>query len=188
MQWYRYFFSTIILTSACTIAALAATAQQPPTIKDDEFEPQITIIGNELGRTESQEQIGSTSYKNIRSAFFLRSWMNKKTAQVTHQLYVTAFYRDKHWRFWGAASDDTSASLSVVKIASEASNCSDRGCFYQETFGVELTDEFLRIRRDNGFRLKLRAKSGAEDIVTVSATQIVSQLRAVDEHAISLER
>ena len=62
-------------------------------VKDDQFEKSITFQGI------AEEQTLSSS-NSIPDIWFIRSWLNKDTGDVRHQIYWANTYRGTGWRFW----------------------------------------------------------------------------------------
>jgi hypothetical protein len=82
----------------------------------------------------------------------LRTWIEKDSKIVTHQLYVTISYFNR-WRFYQSATDDTANALQFTLINREINNCQDL-CSFTETVGVEIADSFLRQKALTGFQVK----------------------------------
>lgn len=150
----------------------------PPTtianIQDDAFSKNVTINGGTVH--EFPSGILGSLFRN----FFIRSWVDKKTGSVSHQLYVDITY-DGEWKFFEWAADDTATSLNVVKIDSHVDNCHN-GCSFEEILGIELDDATLRSRVNAGYPIKLSAKDGTAIFLKVAPEQIKAQLEAVDKY------
>jgi hypothetical protein len=162
------------------VGGCAALGGAPQTVGDsvqvesDQFSKDITLTGvgvliNPLGGTVRK--------------WFIRSWINKDTHAVSHQLYVSISYTGD-WKFFQWAADDTSKTLEVVKIDSHVDSCSGGflGCDLSETVGITLDDATLRGRATQGYQIKLSAKSGDALILDISPEQITKQLAAVDAY------
>jgi hypothetical protein len=138
-------------------------------VSADKFSKQVSFVGP----AASVNPFGGT----IR-LWRLRSWMDRDTKAVTHQLYVNVSYSGD-WRWYYRAADDHADDLVTEKIGSSVPSCV-AGCTLSETIGVELPDALLRSRASKGFQIKLSAKSGDALILDLTPAMIGSQLRAVD--------
>ena len=137
-------------------------------IQRDKFSSVITVIGP----TDSLNPYGGT-YRE----WFLKSRVDKKTHTVVTQLYVDISYAGRGWRRYGMAADDTAAGLVIDKIGSQVKMCFGSGvCTREELVRVELDDRKLKSRAQDGYAIKLSAKSGPGFTVTVSPAQIQAQL------------
>lgn len=164
-----------ILSVVAILLALAGCASsQAPTrisgVQDDQFGKNITISGAML----YVNPLGGTS-----RSWLIRSWVDKSTHEVSHQLYVDISYVGD-WKYFQTAADDTARTLNVSRIDSHVGNCSG-GCSLSETVGIELDDATLRAKSKQGYAIKLSAHSGDALVLTVSPEQINLQLAEVDK-------
>lgn len=137
-------------------------------IQRDKFSSAITVVGP----TDSLNPYGGT-YRE----WFLKSRVDKKTHTVVTQLYVDISYAGRGWRMYGVATDDTATGLVVDKIGSQVKMCFGSGvCTRDELVRVELDERKLRSSAQDGYAIKLGAKSGEGLTVTVSPAQIEAQL------------
>ena len=99
---------TTLAVLCVTFVGGCATTSGPPKhimgVQDDKFSQNITIAGG----AQSVNPFGGTS-----CIWFIRSWIDKKTYRVTHQLYVDISYRGD-WRFFQMAADDRAKALRVT--------------------------------------------------------------------------
>ncbi len=166
-----------LLVSTVVAFALVGAACAPPvpphvTISDDQFSKAVEIFG--WGNYENP-------YGGIDRTWRIRSWVDKQTQQVTHQIYVELNYQ-REYQYFRQAADDTARSLPVLQI-DRASDCPRYQCTHYETIGIAIDDATLRARADKGFLLKISARRGSELILPISPTQIALQLAAVDQLA-----
>jgi len=140
-------------------------------VQDTQFDKDITFIGIEDTHGPALMNIAPNTYK-------IRSWVNKETRAVTHQLYVTHYY-DGNWIFWNSASDQDAKSLQFSSISREVISCRG-GCTYSEVFGAMISDRDLRQRKDSGYSVRFRARAGADKVIFISQRQISAQLIEVD--------
>jgi hypothetical protein len=134
-------------------------------LTDDKFSPLLSFVG----LPASVNPFGGTF-----RLWQLRTWIDKQSHKVSHQLYVTTRYMGS-WRFYEAAADDGANELPLVKIASDVEDCAG-GCSLVETFGIDIPDATLRTKALTGFQIKVSAKSGDSLILDVTPAQIQSEL------------
>ncbi len=158
------------LVSALLLFLAACAAPRPAvTIKDDEFSREVEILG-----MPDDVIVFSGTFRKWR----LRSWVDKQTHQVTHQLYVFTII-DGEYQYFRSAADDTARSLPVTVIDRSA-DCPRYDCAHYETIGVAIDDATLHARADSGIRFKISGRRGEELILPLSPTQIGLQLAAID--------
>jgi hypothetical protein len=159
-------FAALVLCG-CVTSAQRPTAQ----IQTDRFSPVITVIGP----ADDVNPYGGT-YRR----WFLRSFVNKKTHTVATQLYVEANYVGGR-RSYSIAADDTGGYLSVDQIASDVDICFGRGvCSLDETVAIQVDDAKLESHAQQGYAVRLSAKSGESFIITIEPEQIQAQLSALE--------
>jgi hypothetical protein len=107
----------------------------------------------------------------------LRSWLDTRTGEVAHQLYVEDSYFGAE-RNWEAAHDAQGQPLEFIPISKNEISC-DNGCSYAEEFAAKLPDALLSTNR-NGLSVTFTAKSGTTTTITVPGELIAKQLAAVD--------
>lgn len=161
----------ILIMLAVSGCATAPTQLQIKSVADDQFSQVATVTGAEL----YVNPFGGT----FRS-WLIRSFIDKKTGNVTHQLYVDISYIGD-WQYYYMAADDTAKTLDVTRIASHVGDCYG-GCSLSETIGISLDDATLRTHQNSGYTLKISAKSGASLIIEISSEQIKLQLAAIDNY------
>ena len=146
-------------------------APQPHvTVEDDEFSKEVVIMGWGL--------YANPLTTDIYHLWRLRSFVDKQTHQVRHQIYVEIHYEDEY-QYFNSAADDTARDLAVLAI--DRSNlCPRITCTHYETIGIAIDDATLRARAAQGIRIKLSARRGSELILTLSPEQIGLQLAAID--------
>jgi membrane-associated protease RseP (regulator of RpoE activity) len=148
-----------------------AQGQQTAVVEDDKFSQGATI----LGPVKSVNPFGGT-FRMWR----IRAWVNKADHTVTAQLYVQTGYF-WHWRFWEQAADDHANPLPVVAIDRSVDDCTGM-CSYTEIVGVDLTEDELRQRAQDGFEIKLSAKSGDSLVLDITPDQIRPVLQTIDRY------
>jgi hypothetical protein len=160
-----------IVSALLVVFLLAACAAPQPhvTVTDDAFSSQVELFG--WGYYER-------SFGEIGRTWRLRSWVDKQTHAVVHQLYIELNYDDDYQDF-DSAADDAARALAVLPI-DRNSMCRSIDCTHFETLGVAIDDATLRARAAQGLRVKISARRGATLILALSPIQIGLQLAAID--------
>jgi hypothetical protein len=109
--------------------------------------------------------------------FLLRSWIDTRSGQTTHQLYVEDSYFGSE-RKWDAAHDARGQALKFIPISQNEISCSER-CSYAEEFAAGLPDALLRTST-GGLTVKFSSGGGAGKTIAVPGQLIAEQLAAVD--------
>ena len=107
----------------------------------------------------------------------LRSWIDTRSGETLHQLYVEDSYFGGK-REWNAAHTATGAELRFVPISLNEISC-DSSCSYAEEFGADLPEALLRAS-PQGLTVEFTAKSGAKLTIAAPAELIQKQLAATD--------
>jgi len=107
----------------------------------------------------------------------LRSWLDTRTGERVHQLYVADSYFGAE-RNWEAARDKDGKKLRFIAISKNEITC-DNGCSYAEEFAAELPEPLMRASVQ-GLAVSFTAKSGAEQTIIEPGDLIQKQLAAVD--------
>jgi hypothetical protein len=170
----RLFLGAIAAVSLACSPVSAMAAPRVPTVQvtTDQFSKDVKFFGP----LEGVNPFGGTS-----RLYRLRTWVNKETKTIEHQLYVDVSYIGG-WRWYQTAADETAQDLKVLAISSNVSSCSTFGCSLSETVGIDIDDATLRVHASGGLRVKLNAKSGDSLIIELSATQVRLQVEAVDRY------
>ena len=166
-------FAFAILLLGCS--GMSAFAEDHmPTVTTDAFTPSVTVHG------VVQSDVGFfTSPKRV---WYLRSFVDKQTHTVTHQLYFDLIYSGARWAFYGdAAADDSATPLQVQPLDRLVVACYGfDDCTFKETIGVLIPDAELRAKTASGFKVKTFAKDGNGVILEVTSEMIRKQLQVVD--------
>jgi hypothetical protein len=107
----------------------------------------------------------------------LRSFLDRQTGEVAHQLYVADSYFGAK-RHWDGAEDGAGQKLPFVPISNAEITCGD-GCAYADEFAADLPDALLRSSTD-GLSVIFAARSGDRLTIRLSGGEIQQQLAAVD--------
>ena len=141
-------------------------------VKDSEFDPTATFEG--------------ITQKYAGGVVFIRSWVNKKTGDTTHQIYIADIYTSSAWKYWVLASDDQALVLNVRGIHRDVGSCSRySGCIYEEHVGVDVPDAILKTRSTGEYCIKLKARSGDEKVISLTQDMISSQLEEIERYKIA---
>jgi len=162
------------LSMALTACAQPAPPGRPGAVVEarDELSPRfIGLIGPEAQHAAPFLDIPGTNF------YCLRSFLDRQTGEVEHQLYVSDSYFGAE-RDWSAAHDGTGRPLPFVHISRDEITC-DGGCSYVEEFAATLPESALRAS-PNGLAVTFLARSGEEKIILVSGERIAAQLAASD--------
>lgn len=109
--------------------------------------------------------------------YCLRSFVDRRTGETAHQLYVTDSYFGAE-RSWNAARDGTGAPLPFIAIGHDEISCDGR-CSYAEEFAAKLPESLLRAHLDK-LTVTFSSSSGDKKTIVVPADRITAQLAAVD--------
>ena len=147
------------------------------TIEDDAKKSRIRFIGTKApyGR--------GTGGANV---YLLRSWLDRATGELSHQVYVTDRYLAASTRNWSRATGAKGERLKFNKIDTQLENCSPAGCPRLEAFGAGIDDGALRAAAGRGFTIEFAAEDGSKESITLTPEQITNQLEAIDHKRASL--
>jgi hypothetical protein len=108
----------------------------------------------------------------------LRSFVDLRTGETAHQLYVAASYDVK--RDWSAAHDGTGRPLKFLPIDRYQIACGPGDkCSYSEEFAAKLPESELR-QYPRGFSVTF-TEPGSSQTIAITAAQISAQLAALAE-------
>jgi hypothetical protein len=169
---------TILLGMALTACAPAGPPEgpaQPNAVAapapDDPSPRFIGVIGTRAQHAPPFFGVPETNF------YCLRSFLDRQTHEVQHQLYVSDSYSGAE-RHWNAARNDGGRSLRFIEIGRSEITC-EGGCSYLEEFAASIPEGELRTN-PQGLTVTFSAKSGAEKRISLSGAQISAQLAAVD--------
>jgi hypothetical protein len=163
-----------LLVCIATLAiALGGCANENsvPVPLTDKFAPQIVV----KGPSRYDDPV-----LGIAKEWYLKSFVDKKTGYVTHQLYVSIAYVGA-WKLFDTASNDQGRALPVRQVDPSVGNsCDVELC---DALGVELSSAFLRARAGTGFEIKLSDDAGDSFILKISSDMVSKQLEVSAEQA-----
>ena len=176
MTWRRRGFLAVSLGMALSSCAQLASRQpnaDAPLVeaREDSSQRFIGFIGPKAQHAPRFLDIPETNF------YCLRSFIDRRTGETAHQLYVTDSYSGAE-RGWNAARDSTGAALPFVPIGRNEISC-DAGCSYAEEFAANLPESALRTSLD-GLAVTFSSSSGDEKTILISGARIAAQLAAVD--------
>ena len=176
MKWRQRGFIAPLLGMALTSCA-QLTPRPPDTgvlvteAREDSSHRFILFIGPKAQHAPAFLGIPETNF------YCLRSFVDRRSGETAHQLYVTdSYFRAE--RGWNTARDSTGATLPFVAIGHDEISC-DAGCSYVEEFAANLPESTLRTTPDR-LAVTFSARSGDKKIIVVAGDRITAQLAAID--------
>src|SRR5690348_6426181 len=143
----------IVAAFLLPLLLLAACVARPPevTVKDDRFSKEVVVFG-------WGNYVNNNPWGGIFRDWRLRSFVDKQTHAVSHQIYVDIHY-DNEYQYFNSAADDTARDLPVLLI-DRSHECPRITCTHYETVGIAIDDATLRARAAQGIQVKLSARRG----------------------------
>ena len=164
-------FAGALLLAGCVAAPAAPESGDAVTQAIAEGGKFVGVLGPKVQQGEPFLGVTGTNFHA------LRSWIDRRTGETVHQLYVEDSYADRE-RNWNAAQDITGRALRFIPISAKQITCAP-ACSYAEEFAAALPEDTLRAN-PRGITVFFRAKSGAQMAIPVSGELIAKQLAAVD--------
>jgi hypothetical protein len=161
----------VALTSCAQLAPQQPAGALVVEVREDPSHRFITFIGPKTQHAPLFLGVPDTNF------YCLRSFVDRRTGETAHQLYVTDSYFGAE-RGWNAARDSTGASLPFVAIGDDEITC-DAGCSHVEEFAAKLPGSTLR-GSPADLAVTFSSHSGTEKTTLVPAEQITAQLAAID--------
>ena len=176
MTWRQRGFLAIFLGMALTSCAQLAPRQADSGVlvteaREDLSHRFILFIGPKAQHAPPFLDIPETNF------YCLRSFVDRRTGETAHQLYVTDSYLGAE-RGWNAAHDSAGAPLTFVAIGHDEITC-DAGCSYVEEFAANLPESVLRASPD-GLAITFSSRSGDKKTIVVPGDRIIAQLAVID--------
>src|SRR5439155_17529232 len=158
--------------AACVhLASRPPAAGRPVVLAHEDLSP--GFIGFVGPKTQHAPPFLDTPGTNF---YCLRSFLDRRTGEAVHQLYVSDSYFGAE-RDWNSARDSTGRLMPFVSLGRDEITC-DNGCSYVEEFAVTRPETELRANSGD-LPITLVARSGDEKTILVSGERIVAQLAAV---------
>ncbi|HXC29607.1 MAG TPA: hypothetical protein VNV38_16735 [Stellaceae bacterium] len=131
----------------------------------------IAFVSPKQQHTEPFLGVDDTNY------FCLRSWLDNKTGETAHQLYIEDSYYGGPY-LWNGVYDTASTKLKLIPISHNQITC-DQGCSFADEFAAELPEDYLRAHRD-GFAVTFTSSNGKTLAVKVPSDMVTAEINAVD--------
>jgi hypothetical protein len=171
-------FLGAVLT-ACTQLAPGPPIGRPAVVAREDLTPgYIGLIGPKAQHAPLFLDTPGTNF------YCLRSFLDRRTGEATHQLYVSDSYSGAE-RGWNAARDSKGAQLPFVPVSRDEITC-DTGCSYVEEFAATLPESELQASPE-ALAITFVAPSGDEKTILISGERIAAQLAAVDARRSSVQ-
>jgi len=172
------------IASAIVALALGGCADMHP---EEKLPPQTQAPGVELTKEQNGRFIAFVSPRQQHSPpflgvddtnfFCLRSWLDNKTGETAHQLYIEDSYYGGPY-LWNGVYDTANTKLNLVPISRNQITC-ELGCSFADEFAAELPEAYLRGHKD-GFAVTFISSNGKTLAVKVPADMVTAELNAVD--------
>ena len=137
----------------------------------------ISLAGPQRPHGEPFLGVPGTNY------FLLRSLIDTRNGEISHQLYVEDSYFGAK-RNWETARDKAGTQLRFVEISNNEITCNP-DCSYAEEFAAALPEAMLRAN-PQGFSVTFTAKAGNRTTLMVPGEMVAKQLAAVDDARVTL--
>ena len=128
---------------------------------DGDFE--IKFEGSEISKSKKVGMLDEYEYQD----YFIKGLKDKKTGLIQHQLYATLKYTWKKRRNFSSASFcdkwqgcENEEQVDINLISSSASSCTPSACEYSEIVELNLSDDFLKDNKEEGFSISFNSTEG----------------------------
>jgi hypothetical protein len=140
-------------------------------VREDLSQRFIALVGPEV---QIEPPFFGTPDTNVAR---LRSFLDRRSGETAHQLYVTASYNGNH--DWNAAHDDAGRVLQFFPMSRFEIACEGKDkCFYAEEFAAKFPESELSQNR-GGFSITFTDQAGNAQTIPISAAQVAAQLTAL---------
>lgn len=164
--------ASLVLTVAACAAPTPQTGAPDGTAAGQDQSPRFFgVIGAKAQHAPPFFGVPDTNY------YRLRSFVDQRTGETLHQLYVSDSYSGAE-RHWNAAHDGAGRPLRFIPVSHHEITC-DGGCAYAEEFAATIPESELRAG-PQGLTVIFTSASGAEKRITIPGAQITNQLAAVN--------
>jgi hypothetical protein len=131
----------------------------------------IAFVGPKQQHSEPFLGVSDTNF------FALRSWLDNKTGETAHQLYVADSYYGGPLN-WTGARDADKMTLKFIPISRNQISC-EQGCSFYDEFAAVLPEDYLRAHA-SGLVVNFTSDQGKTLAVNVPGDLVTEQLAAVD--------
>jgi hypothetical protein len=140
----------------------------------------IAFVSPRLQHTEPFLGVAGTNF------FALRSWLDTKTGEAAHQLYVADSYYGGPYRWDGAHGSDN-RPLRFIAVGRNEIIC-EAGCSYFDEFAAALPEDLLKSHQ-NGLAVTFTANNNGKSLtIDVPGKVVTEELAAVDTVRAALPR
>ena len=147
--------------AACAAPTPPQTAAPDGAAAGQDQSPRfIGVIGAKAQHAPPFLGVPDTNY------YRLRSFVDRRTGETLHQLYVSDSYSGAE-RHWNAAHDGAGRPLRFFTISHNEITCAG-GCSYVEEFAATIPESELRAN-PQGLAVIFTSASGAEKRITIPA-------------------
>jgi hypothetical protein len=175
-----YFLKAPLLYATCFALSACAPVQPLTTtnlvaaikVEDSKFDTHQTFVGRTFTLSNSYG-LGMSDD----ASFFLRSFRDKKTGDVSDQLYVKVESSVGGWRHFRSASFEGGMHVVAQRIGSDV-HCYRSSCTHTEIVGIDVSTEMMRKAATSGFSLRLNSQAGLHLILTFPADAVSAQMIA----------
>jgi hypothetical protein len=177
MNWRQGGFLAILLEMALTSCAQLTPEPSVAGVlvteaREDSSHRFILFIGPKAQHAPPFLGIPETNF------YCLRSFVDRRTGETAHQLYVTDSYFGAAERGWNTARDSVGAPLLFVAIGQDEISCG-AGCSYVEEFAANLPESLMRASSDR-LAVTFSSRSGDKKTIVVPGERVTAQLAAID--------
>jgi hypothetical protein len=162
---------SVVLTACAQLEPGLPGADRPTVVVREDLAPSfIAFIGAKAQHAPPFLDTPGTNF------YCLRSFLDRRTGETTHQLYVSDSYFGRE-RNWNAAHDGAGKQLAVVEIDRHEISC-EANCAYLEEFAATIPAGELRAT-PSGLAVTFVSLSGDQKTIVVTGEQIFGQLAAI---------
>lgn len=172
-----------LAVGAVLALVLGACALQP----EQKLPPQPEAMGVELIKEQNGRFIAFVGPRQQHGELFLgvsdtnyfclRSWLDNKTGEIAHQLYVEDSFYGGPYK-WNGAHDQSNQQLRYIEISHNEITC-DLGCSYADEFAAGLPEDYLRAHK-SGLSVTFTSAEGKTLAIAVPGNLVATELAAVD--------
>ena len=130
-------------------------------VSDGDFE--IKFDGSEISKSKKVGMLDEYEYQD----YFLKGLKDKKTGLIQHQIHAALKYTWKKRRNFSSASFcdkwqgcENEEQVDITLISSSASGCTPSACEYSEIVELNLSDDFLKDNKEEGFSINFNSTEG----------------------------
>jgi hypothetical protein len=169
----------VTLALACGAAVGGCAGPHPETPPAPQIASTIEQNGKFAALVGPAEQ-HADSFLGVPDTNFyrLRSLIDRRTGETSHQIYVAYSYFGADKKF-DAARDGAGTALRFIPISHNEITCENGTCSYAEEFAAALPESLLRASA-NGLSVTFTAHSKEDKMIAVPGPLIAAQLAAVD--------